>query len=136
MIQGTFDVSVDTPKLHRRGTLALQSEGEAIAARLTVSDLDPIDFAGTCADKTFHIEGSGDLPSLGQVDYTAEGEVWGNSIDVKCQTSAGTVTIFGTRLSGTAGDMKSSHEYMMRASKAECGRNDGTMYSGLYSDVG
>ena len=27
MIQGTFDVSVDTPKLHRRGTLALQSPG-------------------------------------------------------------------------------------------------------------
>ena len=134
MIEGTFDVSVDTPKLHRRGTLALKSEGERIFARLTLNEREPLDFAGTCADKTFHIEGEGELPSLGQVAYQADGEVWGNSLDVKCTTEAGVVTIFGTRLSGSAGDLKSSHEYMMRASTGEFGRDDNTMYSGLYAD--
>jgi hypothetical protein len=136
MIQGTFDVSIDTPKLHRRGTLALKSEGERIVARLAVTDLEPIDFVGTCKDKTFHIEGSGELPSLGQVDYQADGEVWGNSIDVKCTTTAGNVTLFGTRLSGSAGDLKSSHEYMMSASTGDVISNDSAMYSGLYADGG
>lgn len=136
MIQGTFDVSIDTPKLHRRGTLMLQSEGERIAARLTVSEREPLDFGGTCADKSFHFEGTADLPSLGNVSYNADGEVWGNSIDVKCQTDAGLVTIFGTRLSNSIGDMGSSHEYMMKASTGEFDDNDNAMYSGRYADGG
>ena len=134
MIEGTFDVAVDTPKLHRRGTLALKSEGEAIAAQLKLSEHEPLDFVGTCADKEFTFEGNADLPSIGLTDYCAKGEVWGNSIDIKCQTDIGVVTIFGTRLSGSAGGLQSSHEYMMKASKAEFDRNDGTMYSGLFAD--
>ena len=136
MIEGTFDVAVDTPKHHKRGTLALKSAGEAIVARLNLTELEPMEFTGTCADKSFTFKGTGDFPGLGHIDYEAEGEVWGNSIDVKCTTSAGAVTVFGTRLSGTAGDLKSSHEYLMKASAAEFDRDDSTMYSGLYADGG
>ena len=127
MIEGTFDVAVDTPKHHKRGTLLLKSAKERIVMQLKLSELDPMEFTGTCADKSFSFEGSGDFPGLGAIDYKATGEVWGNSIDVKCDTSAGTVTIFGTRLSGSAGDLKSSHEYLMKASAAEFDRDDGTM---------
>ena len=136
MIEGTFDVAVDTPKHHKRGTLALKSAGEALAARLELSGLEPIDFAGTCAGTEFTFEGTAELPGIGTTDYRAVGETWGNSIDVKCETSAGTVTIFGTRLSSSAGDLKSSHEYLMKASAAEFDRDDTTMYSGLYADGG
>jgi len=136
MLEGTFDVAVDTPKHHKRGTLSLKSAGERVVMQLKLSDLDPLEFAGTCADKALAFEGSGSLPGLGAVDYKATGEVWGNSIDLKCETSAGIVTIFGTRLSGSAGDLKSSHEYLMKASAAEFDRDDATMYSGLFSDGG
>ena len=56
----------------------------------------------------------------------------GHFLRLKCDTSIGAVTVFGTRLSMSAGDMKSSHEYMMAASRAEFSADDGTMYSGLY----
>ena len=45
-------------------------------------------------------------------------------------------TIFGTRLSRSAGGLQSSHDYMMKASAAEFDRDDSTMYSGLFSDGG
>ena len=136
MIEGTFDVAVDTPKLHRRGTLALKSEGDALVARLNVGQLEGIMLSGTCEDKEFSIEGTAEFGELGEVEFSAKGEIWGNSIDVKCDTSIGAVTVFGTRLSMSAGDMKSSHEYMMAASRAEFSADDGTMYSGLYADGG
>lgn len=136
MIEGTYDVAIDTPKYHRRGTLALKSAGEAIAARLIVGDNEPLIFDGTCADKDFVFAGERDLLGLGLVHYEAKGSVWGNSIDIKCETDAGKVEIFGTRLSTSAGDFKSSHEYVMKASTGDFDDNDSMMYSGLYADGG
>lgn len=136
MIEGTYDVAIDTPKYHRRGTLALKSAGEAIAARLIVGDNEPLIFDGTCADKDFVFAGERDLLGLGLVHYEAKGSAWGNSIDIKCETDAGKVEIFGTRLSTSAGDFKSSHEYVMKASTGDFDDNDSMMYSGLYADGG
>ena len=136
MIQGTFDVAIDTPKHHKRGTLALKSQGEHISARLKAGEDFDREFDGTCTDKEFDFEGTDEFPGLGKVNFKAHGSTWGNSIDVSCQTDAGKVDIFGTRLSLSAGEFKSSHDYIMSASKAEFARHDGSMYSGLYSDGG
>ena len=134
MIQGTFNISIDTMKYHRRGTVALKSSEGTIEAELKASDLEPMYFTGTCEDKDFVIEGSGEFGLHGHVDFTAKGNVWGNSIDVKCESNVGPITIFGTRISTAAGEFKSSHEYMMAASRAEFSATDNTMYSGLFSD--
>ena len=91
-------------------------------------------FTGTCEDKDVMFEGTGEFGRHGKVEYKAKGLVWGNSIDLKAETSVGQITLFGTRLSTSAGDFKSSHEYMMAASRAEFSASDGTMYSGLYAD--
>lgn len=136
MVDGTYDVALDTPKHHKRGTLALKSAGERVVMQLKLTEIDPMEFTGTCADRAVDFEGAGEFPGLGAIDYKAHGDVWGNSIDMKCETTAGTVTIFGTRLSGSAGDLKSSHEYLMKASTAEFDRDDGTMFSGRFSDGG
>ena len=136
MILGTYDLSVDTLKFHRRGTLALKSDAGSIAAEFQVSDLDPMYFEGTCEDKTFSIEGEGEFGMHGHVEFKAEGSVWGNSIDIKVESNVGPITMFGTQLSSQAGEFKSSHEYMMAASRAEFSADDGTMYSGLYADGG
>ena len=136
MIEGTFDISIDTLKYHRRGTVALKSNAGTISAELKAADLEPMYFEGTCEDKEFTSEGSGEFGMHGHVDFTAQGSVWGNSLDIKCETNVGPITIFGTRISTSAGEFKSSHEYMMAASKAEFNAADGTMYSGLYADGG
>ena len=134
MIEGTFDVSVDTMKYHRRGTIALKSNEAAIDAEVKVSDLAPMCFTGTCEGKDFEVAGEGEFGMHGHVEFTAKGNVWGNSIDIKCESSVGPITIFGTRIAASAGEFKSSHEYMMAASRADFSPTDGTMYSGMYSD--
>lgn len=136
MINGLFDVAIDTPKYHRRATLDLVSEGASIAAVLTISEHDPLYFEGTCADKEFDFEGDADLPGIGPGGYKAHGSVWGNSVTLTCDTVAGKVEVFGTRLSASTGGVKSSHEYMMSASTGDVAADDGTMYSGLYADGG
>ena len=136
MINGTYDISVDTPKLHRRGTISLKSDQNAIVAVLNVGeDLQGARFEGTCADKEFTFEGAGDFPSIGQIDYVAKGSVWGNTLDITVESSAGKITMFGTQLGGSAGSMESSHDYMMRASRADFS-DDSMMYSGLFADGG
>ena len=136
MIDGLFDISIDTPKYHRRGTLVLKSAGEGIVAKLKVSDLDEMTFEGTCADKEFDFAGTADLPSIGEGEYKAHGSTWGNSLDIACETVAVKVTIFGTRLGSSAGSTKSSHDYMMSGSIGDILSTDGSMYSGLYADGG
>ena len=136
MIEGTFDIALDTPKRHKRGTLALKSEGERIIARLVIGDELDMEFGGSCADKEFDFEGSAEFPDLGQIDYSAHGSTWGNSVTVSCKSNIGAIEIFGTRLSASAGEFKSSHDYIMSASSAEFNNDDGTMYSGLYADGG
>ena len=136
MINGTYDISVDTPKLHRRGTISLRSDEGTIAAVLNVGeDLRDARFEGTCADKEFTFEGSGEFPSVGQIDYSAKGSVWGNTLDITVESSIGKIMMFGTQLGGSAGAMESSHDYMMRASRADFS-DDSVMYSGLFSDGG
>ena len=136
MINGLYDVAIDTPKYHRRGTLNLKSEGSAIEAQLSIIDVADLEFAGTCADKEFDFEGNADLPSIGQGDYKAHGSIWGNSVSITCETVKGKVEMFGTRLGAAAGVAKSSHEYMMKASTGNTDDRDGSMYSGLYADGG
>ncbi len=135
MIDGLYDVAIDTPKLHRRGTLTLKNNADKIAGILNVGDMQDARFAGTCEDKEFTFEGSGEFPSVGQIDYVAKGSVWGNSIDVKCETSAGVITIFGTQIGSSAGAVRSSHDFIMSASSGDYS-DESTMYSGLYADGG
>lgn len=136
MIRGLYDVAIDTPKYHRRGTLDLNSEGSAITAKLSVLDVADMEFTGTCNDKEFDFEGTADLPSIGQGDFKAHGSIWGNSVSITCETVKGKVEVFGTRLSAAAGAAKSSHEYVMKASTGDVNDRDGSMYSGLYADGG
>lgn len=136
MIDGTYDISIDTPKIHRRGTLSLKSDESTIVGLLKAGEWEGARFEGTCADKEFTFEGAGDFPSVGQIDYVAKGSIWGSSIDVKCETSAGVITMFGTQIGASAGVEKSSHDYIMSASTGNACDDEGMMYSGLYADGG
>ena len=134
MVEGLFDIALDTPKYHRRGTLLLKGAGERLRATLKVGDDVELEFEGSCKDKDFSFEGNADLPTLGCVDYRASGNVWGNSVSITCTTDAGKVEIFGTRLSASAGDPVSSHDYLMQASTGVMPTDENAMYSGLYAD--
>ena len=135
MVNGTFDIAVDTPKYHRRGVISLQSNGGAIAAQMNVSDIEGLRFSGTCHDKEFEFKGEEEFGDLGLVQFDAKGNVWGNSLTINCETSVGKVTIFGTRISTQAGEFKSSHESLMAAAAGDFESGARTMYSGTYGDA-
>lgn len=136
MIDGTYDVAMDTPKHHKRGLLHLKGEGGIATASLELSEEEPMVFSGPVIDKDFAFQGDAVFPGLGDLNYTAKGNVWGNSVTISFETDSGKVEVFGTRLSTQAGDMKSSHEYMLSGGQGEFKAEDNTMYSGLYGDGG
>ena len=136
MLDGTYDVAIDTPKYHKRGMLTLHSAGDKLAVRLELKDAEPLDFAGTCDGHDFTVEGAAELGSLGHVELKATGNVWGNSITASCESSIGKIELFGTQVSASTGGAQSSHDYIMQASTGEFGRDDNTMYSGLFADGG
>ena len=76
VIDGLYDIAVDTPRLHRRGTLALESNEDKIAGVLNVGDLQNLRFSGTCSGKEFTFQGSGEFGDVGQIDYVAKGSIW------------------------------------------------------------
>lgn len=106
-MKGTYDISVDTPKRHRRGTLALDVHGDALHARLEAGDLGVIEAEGTRSDKDIDFTGSCEVPGVGTVEYHWTGRIWGNSLDSVAETSEGKVDIFGTRTSASLGDFGS-----------------------------
>ncbi|MGI6032860.1 MAG: hypothetical protein ACOX69_05535 [Coriobacteriales bacterium] len=103
-MKGTYDISVDTPKRHRLGTLALDVQGDKLFAHLEAGDLGCIEASGTRDDKNLEFSGSCEVEGVGKVDYHLTGQVWANTLDTTAETNFGTVSIYGTRTSAAIGD--------------------------------
>ena len=121
MMEGVFDVAIDTPKTHKRAKVRLKSAENRMVAALVLADGTEVVLVGTCEGQEFTVSGSGEFGDVGAVDVsTAKGSVWSNSLSVECETSIGRVEVFGTRLAGSAGDFAGADNYL---------------YSGRWSDA-
>lgn len=136
MIDGTYDVALDTPRFHKRGLFSLEAAADVARGELVIREEEPLAFEGPLEGNDFTFEGTARFPGTGLVAYEAKGNVWGNSVTVRFSTDEGDMELFGTRLSTQAGDFKSSHDYMMAGAQGEFGSDDNTMYSGLFGDGG
>lgn len=103
-----YDVVVDTPKYHRLGSARIKYSKDTVSARLEVEDLGIVEATGTREDKNFEISGVAEIENVGPVEYTAKGQTWANSLDCSVETSMGTVTIYGTAVGQSAGDVPGS----------------------------
>ena len=99
-----YDVVVTTPKYYRTGKAGITYKGETATAWLEVEDFGRFEATGTRDDKNFEISGTADVIDVGPVEFTAKGQTWGSSLDCTAETSIGTVTIYGTETSVSAGD--------------------------------
>lgn len=100
----TYDVIVDTPKYHRQGKVKLELKGDTAWAHLDITDVGSLDAKGTRNGKDFDVAGVAHIDG-GEIEFTAHGSTWANSIDVKAQTSIGEVVIYGTMTGYSAGDV-------------------------------
>jgi hypothetical protein len=100
----TYDVIVDTPKYHRQGKVKLELSGDTACAHLDITDVGSLDAEGTRNGKDFDVAGVAHIDGE-DIEFTAHGATWANSIDVKAQTSIGEVVIYGTMTGYSAGDV-------------------------------
>lgn len=99
-----YDVIVDTPKYHLQGKAKLELLGEMARAHLDITDVGSLDGEGTRNGKEFDVSGIAHIDGK-DIEFTAHGATWANSIDVKAQTSIGEVVIYGTMTGYSAGDV-------------------------------
>lgn len=100
----TYDVIVDTPKVHRQGKLLLMPAGETMDARLEITDGPTIEATGKRYGKNIDFAGTTKIHSE-TVEFSGVANTWANSFDMKAQTSIGEVTIYGTMTGYSAGDV-------------------------------
>lgn len=100
----TYDVIVDTPKYHRQGKVKLEFKGDKAQAHLDITDVGALDGDGTRDGKEFDVAGVAHIGDE-DIEFTAHGATWANSIDIKAQTSIGEVVIYGTMTGYSAGDV-------------------------------
>lgn len=100
----TYDVIVDTPKYHLQGKASLELLGESAHARLDITDVGSLEGEGTRDGKDFVVSGVAHIEGK-DIEFTAQGATWANSIDAKAQTSIGEVVIYGTMTGYSAGDV-------------------------------
>ncbi|MDO4797669.1 MAG: hypothetical protein Q4A01_06590 [Coriobacteriales bacterium] len=98
MIDGNYNIQMDTPLGLKKGTLALRTEGGTVFADIDAPLIGKRQMEGSCEGDTFTAQGSGKVKLLGNVDYTLQGEVVGDDIHVDIHSSKGDFQIDGTRV--------------------------------------
>ena len=79
----TYDVIVDTPKYHRQGKGEPQlSWAQTARAHLDITDVGSLDAEGTRNGKDFDVAGVAHIDGE-DIEFTAHGATWANSIDAK-----------------------------------------------------
>ena len=100
----SYDVIIDTPKYHLQGKVKLELKGDSAQAQLDITDWGSLEGSGTRNGKDFDVAGVAHIDGR-DIEFTAHGSTWANSIDVKAQTNIGEVVIYGTMTGYSAGDV-------------------------------
>lgn len=101
----TYDVIIDTPTRHYKGTLSLMPNGELMNARLDVMDVGAIEAQGKRYGKEIDFAGTAQIAGK-DIEYSGRASTWANSFDLIATTSIGEVTIYGTSTGYSAGDVE------------------------------
>ncbi len=91
-----YDIVIDTPKHHYRGTAIINAKGNEATALIDIADVVSAESHGTRDDKDYEFSGQADVNGVGIVEYTAKGQLWGNSLDFKADSNIGEIVLFGT----------------------------------------
>ena len=101
-----YDVAIDTPKRHMKGTVTIDAKGSNATMKLETEELGCIEADGTRVDMDYEFAGSVDVEGVGSVEYSAKGQLWGNSLDFTAETSAGKVVVYGARADEASKDSR------------------------------
>ena len=97
-LDGDYAIKLDTPLGSKDGTVSIQSEGSTVEADVDAPLVGKKHVVGTADGDTFTAEGTMKVKLVGKVDYTIDGEVDGDSLNMHIQTSKGDIDLEGTRI--------------------------------------
>lgn len=95
-MEQSYDVSLDTPKHHYRGVVTINYKGGNASAVVDIDNLGSFNAQGSYEDKDFEFSGIAEPDGSERVEFTAKGQLWGNSLDFKAQSNIGEIVVFGT----------------------------------------
>lgn len=97
MVDGTYEVKVDTPLGAKTGMVTLVSRGTVLDGNVEARGLGKLSATGTVNGDAFEVEGSARVFPLGKVSYRINGRVEGDVLTATCSTNKGSLDIRGTR---------------------------------------
>ena len=98
MIDGTYRFEVDVPFGRKNGTVTLRTEGDAVFADIDAPVIGKQHVEGHAEGDKFKARGSGKFKFVGKVDYTLEGEVVGDKLHIRAESSKGAFEFEGVRV--------------------------------------
>ncbi len=97
MLDGTYDLLLNTPLGEKQGVAVLKTSGSDLMATVKIGKLPKQKGKGTFNGNAFTASGSISVPFLGRHEYTIEGKVVDTLLEATCKTSKGPIAITGIR---------------------------------------
>lgn len=98
MLDGTYKMKMDTPMGSKEGTVILRTEGDKAYAHIDAPIIGKKEFECQASGDTFTFEGSFNIMLVGNVTFTGQGAVEGDSMHVTLKTDKGDFQIEGSRV--------------------------------------
>ena len=97
MIDGKYNVEMDTPLGHKKGTVEMTTEGDTVYADIHAPIIGKKRATGHVEGDTFTAEGTFKVPLVGKITYSLRGEVVGDDMRISIDSSKGQFEIAGKR---------------------------------------
>lgn len=97
MIDGTYCISLRTPRGINNGYAVLSTAGDVLSANLTIDGIGSVRRNGTHEGDEFTVSGTTNLYLHGRIGYRINGLVAGDLLKATCVTDQGTFDITGSR---------------------------------------
>ena len=99
MIDGIYEISIDTPLANRPGRAELHSSGDTVTGVIDAPVIGEQSIEGKLdSENSFTAEGSFPLFLFGVIEYTLKCAVNGDDIDITILSSKGNFNFTGTRV--------------------------------------
>ena len=97
MIDGTYNIEVDTPFGRKQGTVAIRTEGDVAIADIDAPVVGKQHVEGRAEGDRFTSEGEFKIKLVGKVTYSLQGEVVGDDLNISIDSSKGSFQLAGKR---------------------------------------
>lgn len=97
MIDGTYELLINTPIGEKKATAVLLTQGEDLHVDVKVSGFPRQRGVGRVSGNAFTAEGEVKIPFVGSFDYQLDGSVKDDLMEAVCHTSKGDLLVAGLR---------------------------------------